>query len=373
MNLRTSAIIVVASLLATGCRQDPWLNAYLESLNTERRMLEDEYYALEYDYNDQLAELELLRNEKNQLLKELGREPAATPATTPSRPRRPTPMSDTPELMTPEIDLGTPTDPQSETPRIEIPMRPREPQSEFLPVPSIQQPVTASSYNSDIDNSDIEYVPPDDLRVTHVVLNPFLTSGLDFDGQPGDDGLWVVIEPRNAQDEYVPQAGQVSVVVLDPAEHGERARVARWDLDAAQASQFLQYTYEDGGLHLELPWTNKPPAHAKLHLFVQYTTDDGRKLETDREIEIVAPGQFSQRWTPRLSDRSGAPNVAAPVSSAGTSRISSATTQRSSTAEVDQQHAASTTAGQTPLPTNSQSTPSEAAASTARPVWKPYR
>ena len=73
---------------------------------------------------------------------------------------------------------------------------------------------------------------PGDKKVTHLFLNP-LSGGADFDGQPGDDGLRVVIEPRNATDEFVPEAGALSVVLLDPERQGESARVARWDSDVA--------------------------------------------------------------------------------------------------------------------------------------------
>ena len=152
--------------------------------------------------------------------------------------------------------------------------------------------------------------PPADTKVTHVFLNPLLTGGADFDRQPGDEGLSIVLEPRNAADQYVPQAGAVSVVVLDPAKEGEAARIARWDFTLTATQQKLQTASAAKGIHLEMPWPASPPSAGKLQLFVRYETADGRRLQTDREIFITPPGQVAQRWTPRPADRVAPPRTA---------------------------------------------------------------
>jgi hypothetical protein len=144
---------------------------------------------------------------------------------------------------------------------------------------------------------------PVDPKVTHIFLNPLLTGGDDFDRQPGDDGLSILLEPRNKADKYVPAAGAVSVVVLDPSKQGDAARVARWDFDLATTKQKLQRVAPARGIHLQMPWPAKAPASNKLQLFVRYETADGRKLQAEREIFVTLPGQYSHRWTPRPPDR----------------------------------------------------------------------
>jgi hypothetical protein len=134
-------------------------------------------------------------------------------------------------------------------------------------------------------------------------LNPLLTGGIDLDGQPGDDGLRVVVEPRNAAGQFVPEAGAVSVVVLDPDRQGEAARIARWDFDLSAARQMLAASSPSPGLTLEMPWPAAAPAATRLKLYVRYETADGRRLETDREIFVSPPGQAIGRWTPRSVDR----------------------------------------------------------------------
>jgi hypothetical protein len=140
---------------------------------------------------------------------------------------------------------------------------------------------------------------------------------VDFDGQPGSDGLTVLLEPRNAGQQFVPEAGAISIVVLDPARQGDAARIARWDFDRKAVEQLVQNSSETRGLKLELPWPAAPPASGKLQLFVRYETADGRRLQSDREITVAPRTQIVSRWTPRpAAQRPSAPEdgqTAAPI------------------------------------------------------------
>jgi len=120
--------------------------------------------------------------------------------------------------------------------------------------------------------------------VTHIVFNDALTGRVDLDGNGSDDGIRVVIEPRNAKDQYVTAVGSVSVVVLDPSKKGEFARVARWDFEAAEAAKLLRTTPTQRGLFLELPWPQTAPKNPTLRLFVRYQTADGKRFQIDRDI-----------------------------------------------------------------------------------------
>ena len=44
-----------------------------------------------------------------------------------------------------------------------------------------------------------------------------------------------------------------------------------------------------------MAWPDGPPKHHQLHVFVRYVTADGRKLQTDRPIN-VAPREPPARW-----------------------------------------------------------------------------
>ena len=73
--------------------------------------------------------------------------------------------------------------------------------------------------------------------------------------------------------------------------------MARWDVTAAKASARLGDGPEHG-IHLNLPWPDRPPAHSRLHLFVRYVTSDGRKLEADGLVEVGSSADRTAGWTP---------------------------------------------------------------------------
>jgi hypothetical protein len=141
-----------------------------------------------------------------------------------------------------------------------------------------------------------------DAHVTHIVVQGEITTAYDFDDKPTEPGLLVVVEPRNSDGRYVSLAGPISVVVLDGNLRGSGARIARWDFDAADARRRIRKSARGRGVHLVLPWPEGAPESDALHLFVRYTTVEGRSLESD---ELLKKGRSSERWnaTRRASKR----------------------------------------------------------------------
>jgi hypothetical protein len=100
----------------------------------------------------------------------------------------------------------------------------------------------------------------------------------------------------------VPRAGALTIVVLDPAERGMAARVARWDLSQSQLAPLLRTSEVLGrGFHLKLLWSGEPPRHSELHLFVRYISEDGRKVEADQRIFIDLSERGSVKRPPSYS------------------------------------------------------------------------
>lgn len=309
---------IVCLLGLAGC-QSPQVSAHIESVNAEYRQLEDYVYSLEEENARLCAEVEMLKQRGTG---------TGTGATTSEgrggifrRPTKGTPKPpgsgpvEPPTIVLPESAGSGASSPspsgirsRSQRPPLSPPLENTTPPVIELP-PSAKAPVNKAIKQTAAEEPVSRPMPPRkpaDSRVTHLYLEPQLTGGADFDGQPGDDGLIALLQPRNSAEQCVPQAGTVSVVVLDPSRQGEAARVARWDFDAKAVAELQSKDPTSPGIRLELPWPATAPASQRLKLFVRYETADGRKLQTDREILLSSPGQVaapSSRWTPRPAER----------------------------------------------------------------------
>jgi len=133
-------------------------------------------------------------------------------------------------------------------------------------------------------------------------LNPLHTGGQDVDGQPGDEGVSLLLEPQNSAGDFVPVVGKISVVVLDPQLTGAAARVARWEFDEPAVRKALKTISTRRGIQLQMNWTENRPQNHRLRLYVRLETPEGAKLQTDREIFVTLPGEVSDRWTPRKGE-----------------------------------------------------------------------
>ncbi|MBC8355075.1 MAG: hypothetical protein H8E66_24105 [Planctomycetes bacterium] len=342
------AIVSALCALAAGCRSDPNIASHIEMMNIERRTLEDQLYELEYDYERKVAELE---EAKERLRRFDGGDSDL-------RHTDETPRIELPEADDDMLDLSPP----SVTPGVPD-QRPLE-----LPEPG----ASGRSNRRDFETQPVRIGPtllePDDPRITHIHIDPVHTGGSDFDQQPGDDGILVVVEPRNRNEAFVPLAGPVSVVVLDYAkrEAGDEARIARWELTAQQIDRSLHNNSTQRGIYLRLPWGDERPESSKLMVAVRYTTADGRKLEATRDIFVTRPGQFSQRWTRRSTDETddgeerGSINVARQPSATDEARAIPTPPRREPIAgritSASHESSESAPSGSLPLPT-----------------WRPYR
>jgi hypothetical protein len=360
------ALAAMLCLAAGGCRRDPYKDAYLDVVYSQQRALEDKLNNLDYEHAIAVEELAEARAKNDELREELGRPGSRrTPASRPSRgtdsPRDTDEGDDSPPALTPPmIERGEPFEPASRRSR--------------------QRAMTTSTGGG----SDLNKPPtaPANSRVTHIVLNPYRTQGHDFDGQPGDDGIALSFEPRNALDQFVPSAGPVSIVVVDP-EAGEAGRIARWDFTAEEIAERLAASGDEspsGGIDFKLPWPKDPPTRAQLRVFVRYTGESDERFETNRAIFLNLPGQFSHRWTPKsarpmqegavdvgdVADRPAAPRSMAPAKErlARTPEIDPPTGAEEGTGDSER--------GPEPQPpakplANSPAKPLE------RPQWKPFR
>ena len=324
-----------AALLLVGCKRTD--RNYLELLNAEKRGLEDELYDLAYDYEILMDKVDRLKAENQSLRHNGDLEPLprgeSSDDSEPSGRRSPDagpleiapggpPEIDPPVLDPPALDPPT-LDPPTLDPAAGGARRADPAGADPAPAPPASPAPRAPPAGDPPARGGVGELPAPAAttagigRVASIRLNPVHTGGDDFDSRPGDDGVTVLIEPRGVRGEIVPRAAALAVVVLDPAQSGEGMRLARWDFTAEEAAEHVVHAGAHRGIRLRLPWSGARPQHARLHLFVRYLTDDGRKLEADREFFVTLRGEVANRWTPRSTERRLARRRAEPRSAGG--------------------------------------------------------
>ena len=315
--LRAAVLLALLVLAVPGCR-NPNVAMEFELLHHELRQMEDYIFDLEYELEKKCRQFAALQQDKNVDKRDNSSADDA---------------SDSPgdngyeeDFSPPPVDLGppnTPTDQPGDGTSSEGPSDLAPPQIDFqdtsLSLPDLNDPTLPPAAASAELPPPIEGEPelieelvdapypddrpsdsdePDDF-VTHVVINERLTAARDFDGSPGDDGLVVVVEPRNANGRYVPLPGAIQIVALDTNRIDADAEIARWSINVDQAAREMRDTAAGRGIYMELRWPDDPPDVPQLKVFIRYETTDGRRLEASRRVTVSRPDKISDRWTPK--------------------------------------------------------------------------
>ncbi len=211
----------------------------------------------------------------------------------------------------------------------------------------------------------------DNNRVDRITLNRAVTGGYERDVRFGDTGVTVLVEPRDVQGRLAPAAGPVSVVILDRGRSGDAARVARWDFTAEQTATLYRKTPYGEGIYLEMPWPGSPPDRSHLHMFVRYTTKDGRNLEASREVDVALPTQRQQVWTAITTPTAEPPSVQ--TASSWRQKPTREEEPSVQPAVAEEPISVDDSAGKVASATESASNASPKAAKSQRPVWSPLR
>jgi hypothetical protein len=119
-----------------------------------------------------------------------------------------------------------------------------------------------------------------------------VTGGLDTDGKPGDEGVRVVLVPKDRYDDVVKRAGAVEIELFDLALPESGRRLGRWTFTPDQAGREWVSGFGAGSYSFELTWPEgRQPQNRDLTVVARFTTLDGRVLTAQRAVRVQLAGQ----------------------------------------------------------------------------------
>lgn len=353
-----AALLLGMLCAAAGCHRRGYTDLYLESMATEVRELEDQLYEYDHEYKLLEQELEGLRRQNAALKRSSGdissssrngnsqmdsRDSSELPA-----PKRELEF-DLPSRI-PELNLPKTLPPQGELPdrssrnleRIEpepvedaspIRQSPTANHSEDFDVEELTIPsiITGSKSPPMLKRHDSDTAPESDLemslsqiempshlasttsgatilpatqvvvdkKVVELAFHPALTRSVNFDDDQQDDGLFLVLQPKNASGQFVNVPAALTVEILDPAREDGESKIGVWRYSPSEVAGKMQPIGSQQGIHLTLPWNGPNPKADRVVVFVTYTFENGRQVIGHREVFVQNPGSLKTVWAPR--------------------------------------------------------------------------
>jgi len=138
-----------------------------------------------------------------------------------------------------------------------------------------------------------------DPRAREIDFHPTLCRGLNLDGKPGDEGLHLVLVPRNVSQQFVATAGTLTIVAEETSRDGEPIRVGRWEMSDEQLQDLLEPIGAAQGFHVKLPWQGKTPATSTIDVYVRFACTDGTTMVNRKQIHLRTTNTAPSAWTPR--------------------------------------------------------------------------
>ena len=142
---------------------------------------------------------------------------------------------------------------------------------------------------------------PKDTRVVEIAFHASLCRGTNRESDPNEDGLRLVLQPKNQDGDFLPAVAGMTIVVVDPGRPEAEQKIGRWTWTAEELQQSLEPIGFSQGFHVAVAWQSKRPIAKSVQVHVRYEMADGRRLVNEKTIELHIPSLGSDAWTPRVA------------------------------------------------------------------------
>lgn len=152
-----------------------------------------------------------------------------------------------------------------------------------------------------------------EFKVVGLRFNTYLTSGIDRDGQPGDEQISVLIYPHDEQGGLVKLTGRLELRALDLAAPKPEQEVGNWNYSPSDTKEAWHSGFLAAGFLLEETW-QRPIHGPEITLHARFTTADGRQFDAIQPLKVTPP--VNRRVAAQTSPRTfrAAKPIVSPVS-----------------------------------------------------------
>jgi hypothetical protein len=120
-------------------------------------------------------------------------------------------------------------------------------------------------------------------------FNALLTGGFNRDGEPGDEGISVLLLPVDAAGDLVKLVGAMELELFDLSRDPDQQRLGRWQFSADEVRDHWHKGFLSAGYLFRLDW-QQAPRSPELTLHARLIAPDGRRFDTTTQMKVNPPG-----------------------------------------------------------------------------------
>ena len=124
-----------------------------------------------------------------------------------------------------------------------------------------------------------------EFRAVGLRFNTYLTSGIDRDGQPGDEQLSILLYPHDEDGGLVKLNGTLELRALDMTAPKDQQEISVWNYSLEETKEAWHSGFLAAGFLLEESW-QKPVQGAEITLHARFKTADGRQFDAVQPLRI---------------------------------------------------------------------------------------